>query len=232
MLRGCWGQSLEGVGAGQARPGRPQSVPSKLGHGSEGAGGYEAGVAHASQERPRPQGGWFPGGADVLGRHLRSEFPDAPLSALLTSPESSWGTWDAPRGIWLFPTPPTPSRSSRLTPEALCRAHLQLLEHSLDQDGAQLHPLQSWLRQADGVEDGRGDLAPLLRLRRGALLHYGLEDTMMVGLGPLLPVPALPPAARRSQGGREPGDPSPCSRTRLWRPKACSDWKSLRRRHA
>lgn len=122
--------------------------------------------------------------------------------------------------MWLFPTPLTPLQvlscllSEGLTPEALRSTHLQLLEHSLHQDGAQLHPLQSGLRQADGVEDGRGDLAPLLCVRWGAVLHYGLEDTMVVrvGLGPSLPMPALPPGARRSWGGWEPGDLGPCSR--------------------
>lgn len=82
-----------------------------------------------------------------------------------------------------FPPLPAPSRPS-LIPQPLCHAHLQLLEHSLDQDSAQLHTLQSRLCQADGVEDGRRDLTPVLRLRGRTLLHYGLENTTVVMAGP------------------------------------------------
>lgn len=56
-------------------------------------------------------------------------------------------------------------------------AHLQLLDHSLYEEGPELHPLQALLGQADGVEDGSGDPVPLLGFSRRALLHNALENT-------------------------------------------------------
>lgn len=50
------------------------------------------------------------------------------------------------RGHLVLPLPPRPGPLSSLIPEALCHTHLQLLEDSLDEDGAQLDPLQAGLR--------------------------------------------------------------------------------------
>lgn len=59
----------------------------------------------------------------------------------------------------------------------LHHAYLQLLDHSLYEEGPELHPLQALLGQADGVEDSSRDPVPLLRFRWRVLLHDALENT-------------------------------------------------------
>lgn len=54
-------------------------------------------------------------------------------------------------------------------------AHLQLLDHSLYEEGAELHTLQALLGQADGVEDSSSDPVPLLCFRWRALFHNALQ---------------------------------------------------------
>lgn len=59
----------------------------------------------------------------------------------------------------------------------LYHAYLQLLDHSLYEEGPELHPLQPLLGQADGVEDSSRDPVPLLRFRWRVFLHDALENT-------------------------------------------------------
>lgn len=59
----------------------------------------------------------------------------------------------------------------------LHHAYLQLLDHSLYEEGPELHPLQALLGQADGVEDSSRDPVPLLCFRWRVFLHDALENT-------------------------------------------------------
>lgn len=58
----------------------------------------------------------------------------------------------------------------------LHHAYLQLLDHSLYEEGPELHPLKALLGQADGVEDSSRDPVPLLRFRWRVLLYDALEN--------------------------------------------------------
>lgn len=84
------------------------------------------------------------------------------------------------------PALPAPGHSASpflpIPPSASCvglglfqHAHLQLLDHSLYEEGAELHTLQALLGQADGVEDSSSDPVPLLCFRWRALFHNALQ---------------------------------------------------------
>lgn len=84
----------------------------------------------------------------------------------------SSGSWPGHSASPFLPIPPS---ASCVGLGLFQHAHLQLLDHSLYEEGAELHALQALLGQADGVEDSSSDPVLLLCFRRRALFHNALQ---------------------------------------------------------
>lgn len=127
-------------------------------------------------------------------RHLLCAASEMLCDAADTCSFGSWLGPVAPDAVLPPSLPPDTSNLDPVSPERwqgspammtethraaalLHHAYLKLLDHSLYEEGPELHPLQALLGQADGVEDSSRDPVSLLCFRWRALLHDALENT-------------------------------------------------------